>query len=135
MAMGADWCNAARPFMLSVGCIQAQTCHTNECPVGVCTQNPKLYRALVVEPKADRAYRFHRHTLESLAEFTSAAGLDHPREFRPHHIWERINSTEAKSLDEIYERIEPGELLGGSANGLLQGNWERADARSFARDS
>ncbi|MFZ1865343.1 MAG: FMN-binding glutamate synthase family protein, partial [Polyangiales bacterium] len=77
MAIGADWCNAARPFMFAVGCIQAQTCHTNKCPVGVCTQDPKLYRALVVEPKAQRAYRFHRHTLESLAEFTSAAGLDH----------------------------------------------------------
>ncbi|MCA9110846.1 MAG: cytochrome b N-terminal domain-containing protein [Planctomycetaceae bacterium] len=28
LAIGADWCNAARGFMMSVGCIQAQTCHT-----------------------------------------------------------------------------------------------------------
>ena len=28
MAMGADWCNAARGFMFAIGCIQAQACHT-----------------------------------------------------------------------------------------------------------
>jgi glutamate synthase domain-containing protein 2 len=28
MALGADWCNAARGFMFALGCIQAQTCHT-----------------------------------------------------------------------------------------------------------
>ncbi len=131
MAMGADWCNAARPFMFAVGCIQAQTCHTNQCPVGVCTQDPKLYRALVVKQKANGVYHFHRRTLESLAEFTSAAGLEHPRAFAPHHIYERIGPTEAKCLDQILERVEPGALLEGRAPDALQRQWERADARSF----
>jgi glutamate synthase domain-containing protein 2 len=27
MALGADWCNAARGFMFAVGCIQSQSCH------------------------------------------------------------------------------------------------------------
>ena len=40
MAMGADWCNSARAMMFAVGCIQAQRCHTNPCPVGVTTQDP-----------------------------------------------------------------------------------------------
>ncbi len=35
MALGADWCNAARGFMFALGCIQAQTCHTGNCPTGV----------------------------------------------------------------------------------------------------
>ena len=48
MAMGADWCNSARAFMFAVGCIQSQRCHTNQCPVGVTTQDPKLQRALIV---------------------------------------------------------------------------------------
>ena len=131
MAMGADWCNAARPFMFAIGCIQAQTCHTNECPVGVCTQDPKLYRALVVEEKAKRAYCFHRRTLESLAELTSAAGLEHPCELQPQHIWERLGPTEARTLEEIHERLEPGQLLDGKASGRLQTYWSRASARSF----
>lgn len=31
IALGADWCNAARGFMFAVGCIQAQSCHTGAC--------------------------------------------------------------------------------------------------------
>ena len=52
MALGANWCNIARGFMFSVGCIQSQSCHTNTCPVGVATQNQRLQLALVVEDKA-----------------------------------------------------------------------------------
>ncbi len=60
LAIGADWCNAARGFMMAVGCIQAQTCHTNHCPVGVATQDPVRQRALDVGDKSERAYHFHR---------------------------------------------------------------------------
>lgn len=34
-ALGADVCNMARGFMFSIGCIQAQACHTGKCPTGV----------------------------------------------------------------------------------------------------
>ncbi len=37
MALGADWINIARGFMLAVGCIQSQSCHSDKCPVGVAT--------------------------------------------------------------------------------------------------
>ena len=39
LVQGADYTNAARAMMMAVGCIQAQTCHTNTCPVGVATQD------------------------------------------------------------------------------------------------
>jgi glutamate synthase domain-containing protein 2 len=48
MELGADWCNAARGFMFAVGCIQAQSCHSGQCPTGVATQDPLRQRALVV---------------------------------------------------------------------------------------
>ncbi|MDO5706821.1 MAG: FMN-binding glutamate synthase family protein, partial [Paracoccus sp. (in: a-proteobacteria)] len=35
LALGADWCNSGRGFMFAIGCIQAQICHTNQCPVGI----------------------------------------------------------------------------------------------------
>ena len=35
--------------MISVRCIQAQRCHSNECPVGVATTDEDLMRALVVD--------------------------------------------------------------------------------------
>ena len=54
MALGADWCNAARGFMFALGCIQAQHCHTGACPTGVTTQDPLRQRALVVPDKIER---------------------------------------------------------------------------------
>ena len=52
-------CDSARAFMFAVGCIQSQRCHTNKCPVGVTTQNPKLQRGLIV---ADKSVRVNRTT-------------------------------------------------------------------------
>ena len=132
MAIGADWCNAARAFMFSVGCIQAQRCHTNTCPVGVATQNPKLYRGLVVEEKAERAYHFHRNTLDALAEVVAAAGLTHPNQLIPEYVCRRVTPTEVKSYVDIYEYLKPGELVQGGGNALWQRSWDRADADSFA---
>ena len=37
--------------MLAVGCIQAQVCHTNECPVGVATQDPELRKRFPGQPE------------------------------------------------------------------------------------
>ncbi|MGZ4537469.1 MAG: FMN-binding glutamate synthase family protein, partial [Nocardioidaceae bacterium] len=51
IVQGADYCNAARAMMMAVGCIQAQTCHTNKCPVGVATQDKRRMRALDVPSK------------------------------------------------------------------------------------
>ncbi|MCA3341183.1 MAG: FMN-binding glutamate synthase family protein, partial [Roseomonas sp.] len=46
LALGADWCNAARGFMFAIGCIQSLSCHTDHCPTGVATQDPTRQRAL-----------------------------------------------------------------------------------------
>ena len=40
-ALGADWCNMARPFMFSIGCIQAKDCASGHCPTGIATMDPK----------------------------------------------------------------------------------------------
>ena len=131
MALGADWCNSARAFMFSVGCIQAQRCHTNRCPVGVATQNPKLQRALVVPDKAERVHTFHKNTVHALAEFVAAMGLDHTNDLAPHHVVKRISPTATASLDEIYPSTAPGALLDGSAPERLQRYWSEARTESF----
>src|ERR1700740_3450057 len=86
MALGADWCNSARGFMFALGCIQSLSCHTDRCPTGVSTQDKSRQRALIVADKSERVFNFHRATIESLAELVAAAGLDHPRKFRPAHF-------------------------------------------------
>ncbi len=89
MALGADWCNAARGFMFAVGCIQAQQCHTGACPTGVATQDPMRQRGVVVADKAERVQSFHHETVKALAELVAAVGLNHPSELRPHHFMRR----------------------------------------------
>ena len=83
LAIGADWCNAARAFMFSIGCIQAQRCHLGTCPTGVTTQDKRRQRGLVPEVQGPRAARFHAKTLEALADIVAAAGLEHPSALQP----------------------------------------------------
>ncbi|MEX0274066.1 MAG: FMN-binding glutamate synthase family protein, partial [Flavobacteriaceae bacterium] len=47
-AMGVDCINVAREAMMSIGCIQAQVCHTNRCPAGVATQSKWLQSGIDV---------------------------------------------------------------------------------------
>jgi glutamate synthase domain-containing protein 2 len=98
IAMGADWCNAARGFMFSLGCIQAQTCHTGFCPTGVTTQDPGRYRALVPEDKADRVYNYHQNTMKALKELIGARASRTPNQIGPEHIVRRVSATEVRSL-------------------------------------
>ncbi len=131
MALGADWCNTARGYMFAIGCIQAQLCHTNRCPVGVTTQNPSLYRAIDVTDKAERVYYFHLNPVESLAEVIASAGLERPSEITPRHVMQRLNSTEVRTYDEIYEFLEPGQLLDGKTGPRLQRFWDEASPSQF----
>ncbi|TAG04461.1 MAG: FMN-binding glutamate synthase family protein [Betaproteobacteria bacterium] len=133
MAMGADWCNSARGFMFAVGCIQAQTCHTGNCPTGVTTQDPMRQRALVVPDKATRVTAFHKSTMHALGELVAAAGLSHPNQLKPEHIIRRISTTEVTSLATLYKFVKPGELLSeSSSHRVFAYYWERSSADSFA---
>ena len=89
VALGADMCNAARPFMFAVGCIQAQRCHTNTCPTGVTTQDPARTKSLDVPSKAVRVRNFHHATIKSFLDITGTLGLDSPDLLGPEHIFHR----------------------------------------------
>ena len=133
MALGADWCNAARGFMMALGCIQAQTCHTGHCPTGVTTQDPQRQQALVVPTKADRVQNFHRSTLHALQELVQAAGLDHPQQITAHHIVRRISDTEVRLLSNLVMQVQPGALLGSleKQHNVFRTYWPLATATSF----
>lgn len=134
MALGADWCNAARGFMFAVGCMQAQSCHTGECPTGIATQDPLRNRALVVGDKAERVRNFHRNTLHALSELAAAAGLPHPNMLRPHHFQRRVSSDKVVSFADQYEQLAPGVLLDNPDISARYGAaWNLAHSDSFAR--
>ena len=133
MALGADWCNAGRGFMMALGCIQAQSCHTGKCPTGVTTQDPKRQQALVVPDKAERVRNFHRSTLHALQELVQAAGLQHPSELSAHHIVRRVSATEVRLLSKLLMQMQPGALLNHlpAQHRVFTDYWPLADANSF----
>lgn len=138
-ALGADWCNSARGFMFSVGCIQAQVCDTGFCPTGVTTQDPGRQKALVVPNKAERVYNFHNETLKALKELVEAAGLNHPGEIDAPHIVRRINKNEVRLLSVLLPEMPAGQLLKNepiseSLNMPRVYNlyWNKSQADSFA---
>lgn len=135
MALGADWCNAARGFMFALGCIQAHSCNTGRCPTGVTTQDPVRQRALVVPDKADRVYNFHQNTLKALKELVEAAGLQHPGEITAHHIVRRVSENEVKLLALLVPQVAPGALLDDSnltrLHAVFQYYWRLASPHSF----
>jgi glutamate synthase domain-containing protein 2 len=133
MALGADWCNAGRGFMMALGCIQAQSCHTGKCPTGVTTQDPVRQQALVVPDKAERVRSFHRSTLHALQEIVQAAGLLHPQEVSAHHIVRRLTDTEVRLLSHLIMKVEPGALLGplDEQHNVFKLYWPLASAHSF----
>ncbi|WP_176086059.1 FMN-binding glutamate synthase family protein [Martelella sp. HB161492] len=125
LALGADWCNAARAFMMSVGCIQAQRCHEGTCPTGVATQDKWRQRALVPEEQGRHAARFHKKTLEALADIVAAAGFKHPQDLQPHHLMHRVGSSGTISLDKLHPFL-PENILLEDPDSTIYGDWWRA---------
>ncbi|WP_240126206.1 FMN-binding glutamate synthase family protein [Thermomonas alba] len=133
LAMGADWCNAARGFMFALGCIQSLSCHTNRCPTGIATQDPSRWKHLDVADKATRVYEFHRNTVAALRDLLCAAGLSHPAQLGPEHILRRVSPTEVRSLAALYRFLAPGDLLGGRVPGhaVFRDFWAHARSDAF----
>lgn len=134
LALGADWCNAARGFMLSLGCIQSLSCHNGRCPTGIATQDPRRWKKLDVEDKARRVQAFHDNTLKALRDLVCAAGLEHPSQLGPEHILRRVSPTEIRAYNALFNYLKPGELLNGSPprHAVFREYWTAARSDSFA---
>ena len=106
-ALGADMVNVAREAMLAVGCIQAQKCHTGECPTGVATQNPWLARGLDPESKAERVANYVRTLRRDLLKVSETCGVEHPGLIGPGSVELLDTLADGRLLDEVYG-YEPG---------------------------
>ena len=131
MAMGVDWCNAARAFMFSIGCIQAQRCHLGTCPTGITTQDKARQRGLIPQVQGERAARFHKKTLEALSDIVASAGLKHPTDLQPHHIVHRIGVTQGHTIDRVYPFLPEGVLNDDPDSTDYADWWHAADPHSF----
>jgi len=131
LAVGADWCNAARPFMFSIGCIQSLRCNTDTCPTGVTTQDPKRQRGLVVDVQSKRAAAFQAKTLEALGDIVAAAGLTDPRDLQPYHLYHNVNAVETLPIHHIWHFIEENSLVDAPEETPYGRWWLAAQANSF----
>jgi len=132
-ALGADWCNAARAFMFSLGCVQSMKCHTDDCPTGVATQKAWRQKGLVVEDKAKRVAHFHQETLKSLREIVVAMGLQSPWEISFRDMFQRIDSAKAGPMSEVYQFLEPGQLIDDPSSTQYSRAWAQANPNSFRK--
>ncbi|MFD0988544.1 FMN-binding glutamate synthase family protein [Mariniflexile jejuense] len=101
-AMGADCINVAREAMMSIGCIQAQICHTNRCPSGVATQSKWLQNGIDPTLKSERLAQYFKTFRKEFIEITHAAGYEHPCQFKmsdveinvdDHNLSKELNKT------------------------------------------
>jgi glutamate synthase domain-containing protein 2 len=132
LSLGADICNSARGMMLALGCVQSLTCNTNHCPSGVATQNPKLYRGLVVTNKAQRVALFHENTVHATAEIIASAGLNKASQLNRTHINRRINQSAVMRYDQIFPYLKEGCLIDGNVPPSFQFYIQEASSSSFA---
>ncbi|MEO6346416.1 MAG: FMN-binding glutamate synthase family protein [Aquaticitalea sp.] len=102
-AMGADCLNVAREAMMSIGCIQAQLCHTNHCPSGVATQSKWLQNGINVPLKSERLAQYFKTFRKEFLEITHAAGYEHPCQFKMTDVDVNVDDSYiSKELDKTY---------------------------------
>ena len=103
-AMGVDCINVAREAMMSIGCIQAQICHTNKCPTGIATQSKWLQKGIDIPLKSDRLAQYFKTFRKELLEITHAAGYEHPCQFTMQDIDVNVDDGElTKTLEKSFK--------------------------------
>jgi glutamate synthase domain-containing protein 2 len=127
IALGANITSAARAFMLSLGCIQALKCNTNQCPTGVATLDPILMYGLDPSEKSIRVANFHHKTVKAASSIVHAMGKHHMDEITPDDIMRRVSANQVQTLQERFPLPEYGSLLHGTAPEKLQSIWDIAN--------
>jgi glutamate synthase (ferredoxin) len=101
-ALGVDMVNVGREAMLAIGCIQAQKCHTDHCPVGVATQDQRYARGLDPTLKSQRAANYLVALRRDLLKVSEAVGVAHPGLITPDDIDLLDGVRTATPLAELY---------------------------------
>lgn len=107
-ALGCDLVNVGREALLSIGCIQALRCHTNQCPTGVTTQNAWLSHGLDPALKSVRLANYVVSLRKEILTLCRACGVAHPSLMPPDRI---------EVLNDRFGAQTVAELLGGRGRG------------------
>lgn len=120
-ALGCDAVGVGREAMMSIGCIQAQRCHTGRCPTGVTTHNPWLVRGLVPTDKAARLANYVRTLRKELVLLAHACGVDHPGRVTLDHLEIVDDALASRSAREVFG-YQRGWATGGARPASADGD-------------
>ena len=81
LALGADAIAVSNSAMQAIGCLGMRACQTNDCPVGVATQQDHLRRRLEIEKSAEQLHNFFNASVELMQVMARACGHDHLNKF------------------------------------------------------
>lgn len=81
LALGADAVAISNAALQAIGCVGMRACHTNNCPVGIATQQPHLRARLDVVESAQRLTRFLTSTVALMSVLARACGHDRLSDF------------------------------------------------------
>jgi glutamate synthase (ferredoxin) len=107
LGLGADCVNIARGFMVAIGCIMTEKCHTGTCPVGVATTDPRYEGALMVEEKLHRVANYVVTLRAGCYSLAAAAGLEHPLAFGREHVVYKGSDYHAVRCSTLFPYPEP----------------------------
>jgi glutamate synthase domain-containing protein 2 len=123
-ALGCDLLAIGREAMLSVGCIQAQRCHTGRCPTGVATQSRWLTRGLDPTLKSVRFANYVSTLRHELLQLSLACGVEHPA---------LVGADRIEVLDGRFGSTTVRELFGYEPGWGLPGSDDQATIRTLMR--
>jgi glutamate synthase domain-containing protein 2 len=91
LALGADAVAVANSALQAIGCLGMRACHTNNCPVGIATQQESLRSRLIVEKSAQQLGNWFEATVELMKLLARACGHARLADFEPRDLttWNR----------------------------------------------
>ena len=119
-AMGCDMVSVAREAMLSIGCIQAQECHTGHCPAGVATHHKWLVRGLDPTSKSARLANYVIALRKDLLRLSRACGVPHPGLVTPSDVEIIDGRLNSAPVDQVFR-------YGGAGKVIAEGRHEELE--------
>ena len=112
--MGAEEYGVATTALVAMGCIMVRQCHSNTCPVGVCTQDEKLRERFTGTP--DKIVNLFKFIAEEVREILASIGFKSLNEIIGRTDLLRQVSKASSNLDDLdlnplFVQADPGENL------------------------
>lgn len=106
MAMGADFVNSARGFLLSMGCVMAMRCNSDTCPMGLTTNNKNLQKGFNPASKSVRVANYAAGVIADVEKIAHSCGVSNPRDLRPENVNMVTANGKSVSMKKLYPRLK-----------------------------